>query len=458
MPLSLLSSVLRFTVFAGVFAFMVGCATYQSKPLTSTPTPAPLEHIQMPASQVANPLLPPLAVDGRDGFTPEQIAILAVISSPRLKALRDQKGVAEAQVVQAGLLPNPQLGYTMDRPYGTPGAVGAHTLGLSWEVTSLLAYRDRLAAGKSTARALDLSIAWQEWQAAEAARLSAYRILSLEERLPLVRETEAQLGDALALTREALKRGYRTTAELAATIEIWTSARDGRFALEQELATERLSLNLALGQPPETVVRLRAGAPFPEIPADAAAATRLLDGLESRRLDLVALTLGYESAEATLRAAVKAQFPKVGLSFGRARDTSDVRTRSFGVTIDLPVFDRGQGQIALGKATRQQLFDEYTERVAEARSEVMQLLANLAVAREQLRALENELPDFERLVSALDQAMKTRNADVQAWRDAHASLLGRRLLRAKLNQDLLELGVALEIATGRPSLTRAATP
>jgi outer membrane protein TolC len=173
-------------------------------------------------------------------------------------------------------------------------------------------------------------------------------------------------------------------------------------------------------------------------------------------LDLVAFTLGYESAEASLRAAVKGQFPKIGLSFAKARDTSDVHTRSYGVTVDVPIFDRNQGQIALGQATRQQLFDEYVARVAEARAEVVQGLANLAIARTQLRTLEAELPELEQLVAGLDQAMKTRNADVQIWRDARGALLIRRAEKAKMQQDVLELGVALEIATGRPLLTRGA--
>jgi outer membrane protein TolC len=157
-----------------------------------------------------------------------------------------------------------------------------------------------------------------------------------------------------------------------------------------------------------------------------------------------------------LRAAVKAQFPKIGLSLGKARDTTDVRTRNFGVTVDLPLFDRNQGQIALGAATRQQLFDEYVARVAEARADVVRILSGLAILRTQLQTLDAGLPELERLTAALDQAMQTRNADAAAWRDAHATLLARRAEQSKMRQDILEFGVALEIATGRPLLSTAA--
>ena len=455
------------TLAAAVLLLAAGCAHYDGK--TDALSPASVEaalrapalaQLIVAASQIEHPLLQPLVIDGRDGFTPDEVALMTVIISPRLRALRDQRGVAQAQVVQAGLLPNPQLGYALDQLSGNndPSLVNGGSLGLSWEVTSLLGYRDRMAAAKSAASALDLDIAWQEWQAAQATRLAAYRVISLETRLPLALDSEQVMSDALALVRRAQALGHRTTADLAAASEAWSAAQDARFAIEQELTAQRLALNLALNQPAEQLLKLKAGAIPPELPAGAATAAVLLDGLEKRRLDLVALTLGYESNEASLRAAVKAQFPKIGLNFARAHDTSNVKTHGYGVSVDLPLFDRNQGAIAAGKATRQQLFDEYVARIAAARADVVQILSNLTVARTQLRTLEAELPRLEQIATALDREMQTRNADTQAWRDAHNTLLARRAEHAKMRQDVLELGVALELATGRPLLVSPIPP
>jgi len=451
------------TAVAAAGALLGGCTLYRAQPLAPAAIEAALaapklEAVRIAAEKFSHPLLAPLVIDGRDGFTPDEIALMTVITSPQLRAARDQRGVVQAQVVQAGLLPNPQLGYSFDQQHGNsdPALINGESLGLSWEVTALLGYRDRVASAKATAAALDLDLAWQEWQAAQAARIAAYRVLSLESRLPLARETEAEFADALALAKKAQALGHLTISDLAAITEAWSLAQDARFAIEQELTAQRLALSLALGQPADSPLKLKAGTGLPELPASADSAPALLDGLEKRRLDLVALTLGYESADASLRAAVKAQFPRISLDFAKARDTSDVHTRSFGVTADLPLFDRNQGQIAAGTATRQQLFDEYVARVAEARAEVVQILSNLAVARAQLRTLDAELPDLEAQAASLDRAMQSRNADAQAWRDAHAALLARRAEQAKMRQDILEMGVALELATGRPLLSRPA--
>jgi len=57
-----------------------------------------------------------------------------------------------------------------------------------------------------------------------------------------------------------------TTSDLAAATEAWSTTQDARFALEQELTAQRLALNLALGQPADQPVMLKAGAGFPELP------------------------------------------------------------------------------------------------------------------------------------------------------------------------------------------------
>jgi len=449
-------SALTLLLAAGCAHQSADSAALNSATLDAALQPPPLAGIKIAAAQLAHPLLPPLVIDGRDGFSPDEIAVMAVIVSPQLRALRDQRGVAQAQVLQAGLLPNPQLGYSVDQPHGVnvPGLINGKSLGLSWDFTALLGRQDRVSSAQATAGALDLSIAWEEWQTAQDARLRAFRLLSLRARLPLLRQIEADLAGTLGAIKKAAMLGHKTTLDVTTTTEAWIAAQTTRLNAEQDEATERTALNLTLGQPADGEIALKPAPVFPELPPDTAAA-RLLEGLEKRRLDLVALALGYQSQQATERAAVKAQFPKINFSFAQANDTSDVRTRSYGVTIDLPLFDHNQGNLASARATRQQLFDEYVARVAEARATVVLLLGKLSATRSQLQADSEALPELEHLVASLEKAVRSRNADVSAYRDARSLLAARRLEQANLQQQVLELGVALELATGRSLLNRS---
>jgi outer membrane protein TolC len=433
-----------------------GCAVYHPAPLTQAKVdtalaPPNMDAVRVEASKIHHPLIQPMVFDDRDGLSPEEAAVMAVIANPQLRAVRDQAGLAMAQVIEAGILPNPQLSYSVDVPQGdTTDLVTGGVLGLSWDFSSLLARGANMDAARVHAVSVRLDVAWQEWQAAQAARLHVCRLVFLRTQVDVAREIEKSANDNLAVIRNAAEQRLKTDADLAAAEEAARQAQTTRLSLEQELTAERLALNLTLGLPPDQDIQLQAGI---EPPATGTDAADLLQGLEDRRLDLLALKLGYESEESSLRAAVRSQFPKISIGINKANDTSNVRTTGFGVTIDLPFFDRGQGKIAIEKATRQQLFDEYVARVAEARSEVVALVSELESARRQGASAEESLPALERLAAAYDTALSKGNADVLSAYEARSALALRRLEVFKLRRDLSDLVIALEIATGRSTIT-----
>ncbi len=441
-----------------------GCSFYRSMPLNASSVeealrPPPIEAVKIAAERLDHPLIKPIRIDGEGGFTPDEIAVMVVIVSPQLRTLRDERGLAQAQVVQAGILPNPQWSQSADVPHGNadPTLVTGRARGLGWDLGALLTHHDDVAAAKATARSVDLQIAWQEWQVAQEARLRAFRIAAMQEQLPLEREIEQGLADNVAVMRQSLDHGLKTAVDLTGATDLFTQARDARLALEQNLVADRLALNLSLGLAADAPLQIKLPETFPALATDSEAGARLLSGLEKRRLDLVALTLGYQSQESTLRSAVLAQFPKINLSVNRANDTSAIKTRGWAIGVDLPVFDRHQGVIAAARATRQQLFDDYVARVAEARAQVQQMLEDLVVVRTQLDGASASLADLQLLATGYEQSYASGNADVIAYRDARAALALRRIEQSRLRQALLELGVGLEIATGRALLTDTIT-
>jgi outer membrane protein TolC len=220
------------------------------------------------------------------------------------------------------------------------------------------------------------------------------------------------------------------------------------LALEQEFEKQRLGLNKILGAEPETKIELRAGLILPSrlAPPDQ---HDLLDNVESWRLDLLGLRQGLESQDATVRAAVLAQFPKLSVGFSKASDTTNVHTTGFNVAVDVPIFDRNQGVIAIERATRQRLRDEYNQRVFEARSDIAVAIADIRSLNRQIAAAEEALPLLEKLVSSAQSAVEQRNADVLSYYTARSNLLQKRIQLIKLQEQLLEAHTALEVASGR---------
>ena len=185
---------------------------------------------------------------------------------------------------------------------------------------------------------------------------------------------------------------------------------------------------------------------------------KLLNELEKRRLDLVALKLGYESQQDSLRAAVLNQFPRINIGFNKARDTGNVVTTGFGITIDLPVFNRNQGQIAIERATRQQLFDEYVDRVFEARTIITKLSANIPVIIDQIGTAQAIVVSGKKLVETYRNAVEKGQVDVLSYYTAWNDLTQRQIEIIKLKQQLIDTRIALELATGLYSLNDNKVP
>jgi outer membrane protein TolC len=151
-----------------------------------------------------------------------------------------------------------------------------------------------------------------------------------------------------------------------------------------------------------------------------------------------------------VRAAVLAQFPKVVLGFNpHSSDTTNVHTAGFGITIDLPIFDRNQGNIAIETATRQKLLDEYSARVFEAHSDIATAVADIQSLNRQIAAAEEALPVLQHLVDIAKEASDQGAADVLGYFQAKTNLSQKSLQIVKLKQQLLDSRIALELASGR---------
>jgi outer membrane protein TolC len=441
--------------FALALITLNSCAMYHEKPINDAAVeqnlaPPNLEAIRVQAREIKHPILKPIDFGKGDGLSPQKAAVLAVLANPVLRAARDRRGVAAAQLLQAGILPNPGLSYSLDIPTAgdTGGTVNAYALGLTYEVIPLITRGAQVDAARAQAAAVDLDIAWQEWQVAEGAKLHVYNLAVLEKQLSVARDEQKDLQGNLDVVKQALDLGDLTVVDLAAAQTALQKAHALVLTIDQQREQQRLLLNQSVGFPPNQPIALQRDITPPsyETLLPFSGMTR---ELEERRLDLLALRKGYQSQEARLRAAILAQFPRLSIGLSRARDTSDVVTTGFGVSIDVPIFDRNQGRIAIERATREQLFDEYMARLFDARAEIAAILADLQSIEKQIAAAEEAIPIATNLIRNYRRALLEGNADVVTYYNARNELLSKRIDVFKLKGDLASRVIALEIASGQ---------
>lgn len=434
-------------------AITSGCATYRPMPLAQdagttavlTLPPADVERLMAAANSRGGGIL----IDLSDGVSPDEAAVVAVVASPSLRAERSKLDVASAQLVQAGLLPNPQITASVDPVTGgdTTDTTTGWLVGLDWEVTSLIAHDAKISAARNESASVRLDVAWKEWQAAAAARLAVLDLMAAHALLADAVEQDRGQAENLASVRSAFDKRLKTVVDVAAAETASRAAHATVLTQEREVAHQSSQLNRAMGLPPaqrvEADERLRLPSSI-SLPS----ANQLFEGAEERRLDLVALRRGYDAQEDTLRAAVLGQFPKVSLGFNRANDTSNVHTFGFGVTVDLPIFDHSQGAIAVATATRQQLHDEYADRLFTARADIAAAIADIEALGREIAAAEEAAAAAGRLTDTYRKAAEARNLDVSGYYTAWNEWAQRRAEVIKLKQLLAQNAVALELAAG----------
>jgi outer membrane protein TolC len=82
--------------------------------------------------------------------------------------------------------------------------------------------------------------------------------------------------------------------------------------------------------------------------------------------------------------------------------------------------------------------------------------ANIESVNQQLATAQAALPDIQKLFQIYQQAEKRGDIDGLTLYSARSTLLAKRIAIAKLQQELMQNWVALELACGRPLPRRAA--
>src|SRR4029434_5376156 len=215
-----------------------------------------MEAIQVQAKEIHHPVLKPIEFDIRNGLSPDEAAILAVIANPKLRAIRDQRKIAAAQLLQAGLFANQQFSYALGVPTGgaTQGTVNAFNYSFSWEITSIISRDSKIAAARADAVSVDLDVAWQEWQAAQAAKLHVYHLGFFDQQLAVNRQEEEGLKENLDRVKRAAELGYMTRIDLAAADAALQKMHTSVLTTEQQREEERLALNQTRGVSDEQTV------------------------------------------------------------------------------------------------------------------------------------------------------------------------------------------------------------
>lgn len=339
--------------------------------------------------------------DPVQGASSNELVRRALASNGELAAARLEAERARGRLRQASLRPNPTLDFEQTTGRFT-GATGESETSVGLAVP--------LELGGKRRRRIELAQA--ESQAAEAEIADRERRLTNEVRA-LYSETLAAIRE-LGTLEELSNLDLQTTRFVQARVNEGETApielnqlrveverlRSRRALVEGRLQATILRLKSLAGVPPQEILRLRENIAAPSLPAPPGSVATAIDIALRTRPDLRLARLHEEVAQAGLRLARAQGVPDVTpfTRFSYSRSVFDdtpvgvLRDRdklvTFGVSVEIPVFNRNQGlkteaSAAISQAQKRREFLE-----AIVRTEVQSAFARYEAARAAVSTFE----------------------------------------------------------------------
>lgn len=432
---------------------LAGCAAYRPLPLPRQAELAgsvtQIRH-RLPS---AAPGAASAVLDVTQPLTPGSIGLLAILNAPGLRSEHGEYDLAQANVVQSALLPNPSVSLGYAAVLSGPGVAAAYTASLAQDIASLVTYRSRVRAAKARVAQVNADLLWKEWQVAQKARLLATGLYWNGQSLAADQAQLAQVSRTAVRVRQAVDRGNANLADITPLLASKAALEQAVATLELQQAKDWADLNVLLGLQPD----VRFALALPRVAPVSPDLQALIASAPSRRPDLVALQLGYQSADEGVRRAVLGQFPAFVLGGSWGSDTSQVRTAGPTVTFDLPIFSRNQGTLAQAHATRLLLREQYQSRLDTAASTAMALSTRARYLASHLRVATQEAEVARTQAKTARAAFKAGNLDERALTDYESTALARRLAVVDFSRALDEarIGLQLELGLGLPQTRMA---
>jgi len=431
-----------------LYCMLAGCTAYHPQPLPAAPDLSRTPALTIPAKQFLLPGLSPHPVSSR-GLDATTAVLLAVCNDPDLKAARLQAGVARAQVLQAGLLPNPQFGAGFAQSARNYGGA----LSLSEDLQAWLTRGTQKAIASANQQQVHLNILWQEWQVAAQASQLFIQARSSKQLQAVLRAQERLLADRALADEKAMQQGNQTATVVSSDLRQLSTVQQKLHQLALNAMQTNHQLHALLGLEPGVRLHLVGSAAQPVI--SAAQFHAAIADLPQRRADLLALQAGYRSQEEALRRAILMQFPALSAGVDLERDPVE-GVNDFGpqVSLELPIFNHNQGEIAIQKATRAVMRQTYQARLDAAVSQAHEVWRESLVLAAQLQDVENQLPALKQRAGAARRSMEQNNLDAAAYTAMEMDYLAQKEQAIQLRASLESSRYALRILLGLPLAAR----
>ena len=381
----------------------------------------------------------PSSISLDDGLSEDEAVTLALWNNSAFRETLADLGVSRADLVQAGLLPNPTL--SMLFPVGAK----PFELTAKYPVEALWLRPRRVAAAKLEFQRTEQRLVQSALDLIRDVRVACAELTLANERL-MLGESASKTAHAIAAQAEArLRAGEATELEVLTTRNETLQANEqaARAAQDAHLARERLRFLVGLGVEHWPALILTSSLPSLHVHS----ASWLVTNALASRPDLRAAELGLEAAGKRIGLA-KTELYTFSLALNAKEVGADFLSGP-GLDIPIPIANQNQGGIAQARAKFEKAARQYLTVRDRIVLEVRDAHTRFAQAQESQQRWEKEiLPPLQHAVTTAGNAFAAGSVPLLVELEAQRRLADAKLKAAAVAADLRRTYSELERSVG----------
>ncbi len=371
---------------------------------------------------------------------------IALVTSPQLQATYEQLGIAQADLVQAGLLPNPTIGLGFLFPTGGSDVLTEREVSVTEDFLAIFMIPAKKRIARADLEAAKLGVADAIVRVAYEVRADYFKLQGAMQQHAM-QEIVLEAGEAsIELARRQHEAGNLSDLDLASEQALYEQTRLDVAQSAADIIGAREDLIRVMGlwgkdADPKLPAKL------PELPKEDPSLDHLESKAISRRYDLAAARFDITSIAETIAFVKNWRWlggATVGVTVVRAFEGPTLVGPT--ASIGLPIFDQKQAVIARLESMLRQAEARETSLALDIRSQVRVARNRLVVARglveryatvivplrQQVVALSQQ--QYDAMLIGVHQVLLAKQNEVSAYRALIAGVRDYWVARADLER------------------------
>lgn len=314
-------------------------------------------------------------------LTADSAVQIALLNNRNLQASYESLGVAQADLVEAGLLENPVFAFTL-----YSGDAGSSIeASIVQDFVSLLSLAARKRGGEAAAQRVALTIADNAVELAHQVQAQYFTVVGDAQALDLARQVVLATEAAAELAERQRSAGNLSLRDQTLQQAFYAQTLLEVAQSEAQLASDREKLNRLMGVWGEDIA-WKAPTRLPEVPEALPPVERSEARAVAQRLDLAAAKKEAEASAQALGLTRQLRYlGPFGIGVAYKREPDAGRFIGPTVTLGLPVFNQGQAAVARAEAQARRSQERVAALAVEIRSEAREARTRLTASHEMVR-------------------------------------------------------------------------